>query len=119
MSDVKPKLNNARVKTFGAYVVIHSFEPVLETPYVNIWKGIQLVQPEQRETVYPEVYFSRLYSPDINDLDKIFPEIVWDDCELIGVPCLFVQKEKLLFGYQPSSTILLPAPKQMERPRQM
>jgi hypothetical protein len=107
------KLNNARVKTFGAYVVIHSYEVVNEE--LQIWKGIQLVQPDQREDIMPQIYFSRKYTPDINDLDLIFPEIVWSDPDLIGVPCLFVQKEKLLFGYMPHSTILVPLPKKAVR----
>lgn len=102
------KLNNARLKTFGAYIVVHSIGVVNEE--LQIWKGVQLVEPEQRDKLSPEIFFSRKYDMETNDLDKIFPEIVWDDCELIGVPCLFVQKEKLLFGYEPCTKegIILP-----------
>lgn len=107
------KLNNARLKTFGGYVIIHSIEAVNEE--LKIWRGVQLVEPERREELSPQIFFSRNYNTDINDLDKIFPEIVWDDCDLIGVPCLFVQKEKLLFGYEPSSIILKPAIKPIAR----
>lgn len=117
MAEEEPKLNNARLQTFGGYVCIHSFVPV--DPAKGIWKGIQLVQPDQRSEIFPYVYFSRNYMPETNDLDKVFPEVEWTDPELIGVPFLLVQKEKLLFGLVPSPKhgIVLPAPQSIRRPR--
>jgi hypothetical protein len=96
----EPKLNNSMLRTFGAYVVVHSVECVDQAK--GIFRGVQLVEPEVRSEVMPYVYFSRNYDSATNDLDKMFPEIQWDDAELIGLPFILVQKEKLLFGYMPS-----------------
>jgi len=112
-----PELNNARLKSFGSYIVVYNYEVVNEE--MNIWKGIQYQEPEQRNELLPYVYFSRNYYPDTTDFDKLWPEIVWDDESLIGVPCLLVQKEKLLFGYLPAPEggIILPKPKTIKFPQ--
>jgi len=108
------KLNNARIQTFGAYIPVYDVEEVNRKK--GIWRGKRIVEPEMREEEWPFVYFSRLYDPETNDLDKIFPELQWDDPELLGVPFVLIQKEKLLFRYMPSSLIALPRPKGRIRP---
>ncbi len=112
------RLNNARLKTFGGYVPIYDIEAVdIEK---GIYKGKQLVEPEQRNEIMPTVVFHRNYFPETNDFDKIYTEIELSD-EWIGVPLFLVPKEKLLFGYLPSPKhgIMLPKPKIIRRPGQM
>ncbi len=107
-------LSNARLQTFGGYIPIYDY--VCYNAELKIWRGKPLPQPGQREEQMPTLFFSRKYQPDINDMDVVFCEYEFKDKSLVGERFLLVPKEKLLFGYTDSSTIVLPPPRLSKRP---
>ena len=110
------RFNNARLQTMGAYVPLYDIELVDDKQ--QIYRGKPYVQPEQREEVWPFIYYSGAYFPEINDFDKIYTPIELDQ-ELTGVKVTLIPKEKLLFKYMPHTLIQLPAPGRikMRRPQ--
>jgi len=109
------KLNNARIQTLGAYIAIYDIECV-DTKQ-QIYRGKRVVEPEQRDQVWPWYYFHRNYLPEINDFDKIYKEVKLPK-EMFDVEVVLIPKEKLLFGFMPHSLIQLPPPKTSKRFRQ-
>lgn len=101
MEETKPTRNNATIIPMGGTLPICDYTCFNKEH--NIWRGT-LVVPQKNAN--PNVFFSRKYQPEINDLDKIFVEIEITELEILGVPFLLVPKEKLMFGYEKGSDIL-------------
>lgn len=109
MSDI----NNARLNMTGTYQAVHSAECVNEES--KIWKGKPILDHAARKipgavkgALAGWVFFSRNYHEE-NDWDRYYPEIVFDDESILGVPFILVPKEKMLFGYDPPTDgIFLP-----------
>ena len=99
--------NNAQLKTYGGYFPVSHVEVVDEQQH--IYKGKKVaIKGDDKVFERDYVFFSRNYQPDINDLDKIYPELSFSN-ELLGVSFILVPKEKLLFEYSPSSSIAIPS----------
>ena len=103
----KPKLNNARFKSYGAYIAVYDFE--LKDKEQEIWVGTPVLEVEQRKDNLAQVVFTRRTNKEINDMDIVYPEVLLDS-SWMGVPILLVPKEKLLFQYMssPKHGIMLP-----------
>lgn len=106
------RLNNARFQTFGAFVAVHDIEIV--DAKQKIWRGKILIDTSARDKMeMKEVYFSRNYKPDVNELDQIYVEIHFSNESILGVEFWLIPKEKLLFLYQPpTENIILPTTEQ-------
>lgn len=110
--------NNATIFPMGGCIPICETELYLEDldRSICIWKG-KLVIPPGKSGAPDVVFFSRLYQPEINELDKLFVEIEIKTTDLIGIPFILVPKEKMMFGYfAGSDTILIPQKKIVQRP---
>lgn len=109
------KLNNARVMLLGGYAILRDLEVVDKDK--KVWKGKTLPPnnmvppkgiPLSTDTeMNVTMFFSRDYQPDLNDIDKICPEITITNLEVLGIEFTMVPKHKLLFSYQPSSIIAI------------
>lgn len=81
----------------------------------KIWKGAILKETEQANTLGKEVFFSRKYEPDKNEMDTIIQEYMFEeDDDLLGISFLLIPTEKILFIYEPSS-ILVKTPIRIQR----
>lgn len=98
------KLNNARIACFGK-VAVYDYELVDEKQ--QIWKGKVVIDDNSAFQGKTEMFFSRRYDP-ASDMDKMLEEYEITDEELMGVKFLMVPKEKLLFIFSPSTSIVLP-----------
>ena len=98
--------SQAIIFPLGGYVPIKEIEVVDEGQ--KIYKG-KIVDHPNQQLQTKDVFFSRDYKPEVNELDQIFVEKHFDS-SLIGVPFTLVPKEKLLFGFFPKSVIQLPDP---------
>jgi len=98
------KLNNARIACFGK-IAVYDYECVDEKQ--QIWKGQVVIDANSRFEGKTELFFSRRYSQD-NDLDKMIEEYEITDEDLIGAKFLLVPREKILFIYNASTTIVIP-----------
>ena len=109
------ELNNARISTFGGYAALYDIECV--DAVQKIWKGKQIIDPNMRQELYPWIFFSRQYNPEVNELDQIYKELEIKSESIVGKPFWLVPKEKLLFGYlpEPKEGILLPTPRIQKR----
>jgi len=110
-----PKLNNARMNTLGGYKALYDIEVVDEKQ--KLWRGKPMVEEKMKRPGMPAppehvwIFFSRDYEiqtgdQKINDWDLLYHEYMIDDETLMGVSFLLVPKEKLLFGFEPESTII-------------
>ena len=107
----KPKLNNARLQSFGGYFAIYDVQLVDEKQ--NIYKGRPVMGPISKTTLPSNiieadwVFFIDEYD-DRNDWDRLYHQLSFDD-NLLGQPFVLVPKEKLLFKYSPPTEgIVLP-----------
>ncbi len=108
IDEVTQEPNNAQILMLSIYRPIYDIEVVDEKQ--NIWKGVP-VSFQGMKTKNAFVFFSRLYQPEINDYDRIYPEIEMTDLDIIGIPFFLIPNEKLLFGYEPKTdSIVLPEP---------
>jgi len=108
-------LNNACIFTLGTYKAVYEIEEI--DAKQKIWKGRPVSLPINDSKGKPKMmqpnltswlFFSRMFN-DENDWDRYYPEIVFDDESILGVPFLLVPKEKQLFGYEPPTDgIVLP-----------
>jgi len=98
-------MNNARIKCFGGYIPIRDIEAI-DTKQ-KIWKGKRIVEIGTPTDVLEELFFSRDYSSD-SEIDKLLCEKHIKDNSILGCEFWLIPKEKLLFGYDPPSTILKP-----------
>jgi len=115
---MKNELNQARIRTFGGFIPVYQISIVDEEQ--KIWKGKPIVDVEARSQIKNrEVFFSREYLPDTNELDKVYHEVHFEDEEILGVEFWLIPKEKLLFGYDeaPKEGIILPKPNTIPFPR--
>lgn len=98
--------NNSQLKLFAGFFPVVDWE-VYDVDK-EIWKAKPLPGTEQDTALGDvEIYFSRLYQPDINDADKLFVEVELPE-GLFGLPALLVPIGKLLFGRTADSIILQP-----------
>lgn len=109
--------NNARLRCFGNYMPVRDIEIV--DAKQKIWKGIRVIEVGTPEGVMEWVFFSRNYRPDVNDYDNIAPELHITDNDIMGFEFWLVQKEKILFGYDPHSPIAKPSIKLVKGPMGM
>ena len=98
--------NNARMHTVNTYFPVTNMVCVDEKQ--NIWKGERVVEQGTPDNVASIVFFSRTHDPENNDWDKINPPYEFKDTSIIGFKFWLIPKEKLLFGYDESATILRP-----------
>jgi len=96
------KLNNAQIKCIGC-IAIYDYEEV--DAEQNIWKGTPVFQAEA-DIEERTIFFSRKYDRVNSDVDRMLDEYVVKDESVIGVPFILIPKEKMLFLYQPPSTII-------------
>ena len=108
-------MNNARIKTFGGYVPVYKLEMI--DAEQKIWKA-HIIPVENMlipkgvsidTTKKGIVFFSRNYKPEINELDQIYVEVHIKSADIIGESFWLIPKEKLLFEYEPPSSIHKPA----------
>jgi len=111
-SNEKPKLNAARLISFGAYKMLYDIQPVDEGR--RIWKGRPVIpaelskMPGAPKSFKEWVFFHRNYD-DRNDWDRLYKEFEFENEGIIGQKFIAIPKEKLLFAYDPPpSGILLP-----------
>ena len=110
--------NNSQIFPMGAQVPIMNYEVVDKKRF--IWKGELILNINSKASDSKVIYFSREYQPEINELDKIFKEILFEDAELLGVPFLLVPKEKLLFAFEAGSNIIsIPRNLKLKRPNHL
>ncbi len=72
-----------------------------------LWSGHILPQQQKHlpnSSDRDVIYFSRDYNPDVNDMDKVFKEIEFDD-SLAGIPFTMVPFNKVRLFYVPESII--------------
>ena len=98
------KLNNAQIRCFGC-VAIYDYE-IIDAKQ-KIWKG-KLVTDLAATSEDNIVFFSRHYDRVNNDVDRMMQEYEIVNESIIGVKFLLVPKDKMLFAYQPPSTIIIP-----------
>jgi len=107
LADIQKGRNNSQIFPLGGKVPICNYELIDEAQ--QIWKGELVLNASSRADEAKTIYFSRFYQPEVNDLDKIFTEVIFDDAELLGVPFILVPKEKFLFGFEKgSASIIIP-----------
>lgn len=97
---------DARMRCFGSYVPVKNI--VIVDTKQKIWRGDRIVEPGTPEDAMMIVYFNRTFDKD-SDLDKLFHEYVFTDNTILGFEFWLIPKEKLLFGYDPPSSIIKPA----------
>ena len=98
------KLNNAQIKCMGR-VDIMDYEIVDAAQ--KIWKGLVVFDAKNSGEDHI-VYFSRRYDVVTNDIDRMLEEYEIKNTSIIGVKFLLIPREKLLFAYEPPSSILRP-----------
>ena len=109
------ELNNARMNTLGGYKALYDIEVVDEKQ--KLWRGTPMPEEHMKRPGMPKppeavfIFFSRDYEiqtgdQKINDWDLLYHEYEITDESLFGVKILLVPKEKLLFGFEPESTII-------------
>ena len=98
--------NNARLKCFGSYVPLTNV--VCVDTEQNIWKGERVVELGTSPDAMTTLYFSRDYNPEENEFDRMISEKIFPDASIIGFDFVLVPKDKMLFGYDPPSTIIKP-----------
>ena len=96
--------NNARIRCFGK-VAIRDWEVV--DGKAKVWKGI-VVPNAGTKSDDNIVFFSRKYDYVNSDIDRMLDEVEIKDSSLLGFPFLLVPKDKLLFGFLPHSSIVIP-----------
>ncbi len=96
--------NNARIRTF-ANVAIKDYK-VVDTKQ-EIWKGF-IVENAGTKSDDKIIYFSRKYDYKNSDIDRMLAEHEILDESLLGFSFLLIPKDKLLFGFLPHSSILIP-----------
>lgn len=98
------KLNNARIACYG-FACIYDYQKVEG----DIWVGRVLIDrnlsAQKKLSQGQPIFFSRLYDKE-NDQDRMLHEYDVKDEDIIGVPFLLVPSDKLLFLYEPPSTIV-------------
>lgn len=102
--------NDAQITIQREYLAIIDMELYSKTQH--LWRG--KILPHQQKTLgntSPRewIYFSRDYQPDINDADKVFIELEFDDT-LAGIPFTLVPFNKVRIFYTPESTIKIVTP---------
>lgn len=105
--------NKPIIMPLGGYIPIEDIEPVDEAQ--KIYKG-KVVDYPGRQANLDEVFFSRDYQPEHNELDQIFTEKTIS-AAVTGKPFLLVPKEKLLFGRFSPGLIALPSPNVLAQKR--
>jgi hypothetical protein len=115
---VEPK-NNARILCGRDNFAVTDLERVggtIQPPFEDgpavkeIWKGKRIFEPDTPQNEVETVYFSRCYSRD-NEVDKMLHgEVHITDKDVIGYEFWLMPKEKILFGYDPPSSIIQKAP---------
>lgn len=98
------ELNNAIIAPMGR-VAIYDYEVVDADQ--KIWKGMPVTFPGSPVPEGVAVYFSRRYNKD-NDMDRMLEEYEIKNETLMGAKFLLVPKEKLLFAYTPTTSIIRP-----------
>ncbi len=115
----KPPIDDARLKCFGDYTPLKDIE-VVDTKQ-GIWKGTRIVEPGTSPDVMLIIYFRRrrkAQGPVVepSDIETMWPELHIKDASIMGYEFWLIPKVKMLFGYDPASSIIVKAPMQAGKP---
>jgi len=111
----KPPLSDARLKCFSDYTPVRDVE-VVDTEQ-KIFKGNRVIEPGTASNVMTVIYFRRVgKKDDRTEIEQMWPEIHIHDCTIMGYEFYLIPKVKMLFGYDPPSSIIVKAPMQMKEP---
>ncbi len=102
--------NNADITVQKEYIALIDIQEFDKKQ--NIWSGHIL--PHQAKKLEGAgdrdiLYFSRNYNPEVNDVDKVFQEVEFDET-LAGIPFTLVPLNKVRIFYLPPSLIQLVTP---------
>ncbi len=109
-------LTNAKLGSFNHHIPVMNIKEVPDSP------GIFRADPIPPANIIPppgmtlniekasdlEVFFTRDYDIENNELDQAFHEYEVGDLEILGVSFTMIPKHKLLFSYEKSSIIAKP-----------
>ena len=117
----KPTVSDARLKCFSDYTPIRDIE-IVDTKQ-GIWKGKRVVEPGTNPDVMTVIYFRRtkgvgpITKPtEPTELELMWPELHIKDCSIMGYEFYLIPKIKMIFGYDPASSIIVKAPMSMKKP---
>lgn len=116
----KPSIDDARLKCFSDYTPIRDIE-IVDTKQ-GIWKGKRVIEPGTDPSVMTVIYFRRAKKmtptdgESLTELELMWPELHVKDASIMGYEFYLIPKIKMLFGYDPPSSIIAKAPMQMKRP---
>jgi len=100
-------MNNARIKCENRLVAVTNLEMYDEEQ--QIWKAEILKLTEQKETLGTHLFISRLYDPENNEMDTVLKEYHFkSDSDVLDEEFWLIPAEKILFIFEPHSTILKP-----------
>lgn len=98
------QLSNARIVPLRGQMPVCDIECVDDAQ--GIWKGTCIPTQGMPDDMNKTVFFSRKYDRENNDFDRIVNELEITDTSILGIRFWLIPKEKMLFGYEPASTIL-------------
>ncbi len=115
----KPPINNARLKCFSDYTPIRDIE-VVDTKQ-RIWKGNRVVELMTSPDAMMIIYFRRAEkmtetSGGCSEIEMMWPELHIKDESIMGYEFYLIPKVKMLFGYDPPSSIIVKAPMAVGKP---
>ena len=96
------KLNSADARFTNHFAFIE-IEVVDEK--IGLWKG-KPIMPSGPEEAFKFGFFSRKYDRKNSDIDRMLEEFWVEDESILGVKFLLVPREKVLFAYNPPSSII-------------
>ncbi len=100
-------MNNARIKTMNRTVPVCNIKCYNEEH--DIWTGEVIKDNEMQETLGHFVFFSRYYNSEENEMDQVLKEYHFPaDDNVIGIEFWIIPSEKIIFLYEPASSILKP-----------
>jgi hypothetical protein len=101
-----PHVKNAFIRPFNRLVAVTNVEVFDEK--LSIWRGDIIKNADQKDTLGKEIFFSRSYDKDANELDMCLNEYEITDEDVIGFPFLLIPSEKILFAYEKGTLIQIP-----------